>query len=203
MSLSSNFRNTDNRDKGNSVSRPIRNNNPYALINKSSKIDDWNGLAGDDNGFLTFKSKDFGTRAGLIVIYNGYIKQGLITPRSFISKYAPAFENDVDQYAKYLADSIGIGIDDPIEQCNWRKIALKIPQYESGDAGYINEDDLDRGLQLAKNHPAYPNLYPFFSKECGKKDYAGFNYRNLVVRVIVPILAIIVIALFIKLLIKK
>ena len=163
---------TDNRNLTGS-SLPIRTNNPFALKDAGES---WEGLAGTENGFYVFESKEYGTRAGLIVLYNGYIKQNLLTPYNIFQKYAPASDNnDVENYAIYIADKLGNGgdanqgINTGIQRCQWRDVARWIPVYESGENDYYNYEELDKGLELVKSHPSYDEIYSFFSENCPNK----------------------------------
>jgi hypothetical protein len=81
------------------LTRGMRNNNPFNLRFSFSK---WQGLVGkDDKGFCIFDSLEHGVRAGIINLRNGYFNQKL-TIQLLVSKYAPAFENNVQNYVSHL-----------------------------------------------------------------------------------------------------
>lgn len=184
-------------DYRNKISAPLalRNNNPYALRYAG---EDWEGLSSREQnvGFYEFTNQDYGTRAGLITLYNGYIAQGLATPRQIISKYAPATDNnDVEAYAGYLAGKLGIGIDDGIQKSQFRDLARWIPVYEMGSTykPYFDYNSIDRGLELAKSHPYYADIYSFFGKtgKQGEIAKAGFDFKKLTTRLFIPLIVVI------------
>ncbi len=190
---------TDDRSRT-GASLPIRTNNPFAL---KSSGEAWNGLAGEENGFYVYESKEYGTRAGLIVLYNGYIQQNLLTPYTLFEKYAPQSDNnDVINYAIYIADKLGNaqepdqGINTPIQRCQWRDVARWIPIYESGDTDYYSYEDVDKGLELVASHPSYSEIYSFFSEECKRPNpidmiiaKAGIG-KGLFYKLYIPLIAI-------------
>ncbi len=186
-----------NNDYRSEISAPLafRNNNPYALRYSGES---WEGLSTRQqaSGFYEFVNQDYGTRAGLITLYNGYIKPGLATTRTIIEKYAPASDNnDVEAYAGYLAGKLGIGMDDPIQKNQFRELARWIPVYEMGSnySGYFDYDNIDRGLELAKTHPDYADIYSFFGTT-GKQGIiakAGFNFKKLTTRLFIPLIVVI------------
>lgn len=189
---------TDDRSRT-GASLAIRTNNPFAL---KSAGEAWNGLAGEENGFYVFESKEYGTRAGLIVLYNGYIQQNLLTPYLLFNKYAPESDgNDVINYAIYIADKLGNGsepdqgINTPIKRCQWRDVARWIPIYESGDTEYYSYEDVDKGLELVASHPSYSEIYSFFSEECKRPSKlewvkAKVGGDGLLYKLYLPIIAV-------------
>jgi hypothetical protein len=69
----------------------------------------WQGLADeeDDTGFCTFKSPEYGIRAGMLII-RSYAKRGINTVQGIISTWAPPSENDTDSYVAQVAAQLGV-----------------------------------------------------------------------------------------------
>ncbi len=109
--------------------RGMRNNNPF---NVRSTDDQWLGKIGvDDKGFCIFSALEYGIRAGLVNLYNGYFSKNLDL-RAIISKYAPASENDVEAYLNSIRKMTGIYSDIIPKSSEWLKIAWAIMKHEQG-----------------------------------------------------------------------
>lgn len=82
----------------------IRNNNPFNI--RYNKINKWKGLSGENKGFCTFVSMDYGLRAGIITLRNYVEKHHLHKVEEIIGRYAPNFENPTSNYIRYIRNSL-------------------------------------------------------------------------------------------------
>lgn len=82
------------------VTRGVRNNNPFNIKRTQTT---WKGESPDvtDGTFEQFKSIFFGVRAGIKLLLN-YVRNGYDTPTKIISRFAPASENDIANYLRFL-----------------------------------------------------------------------------------------------------
>jgi hypothetical protein len=77
-------------------SRGFRNNNPGNIRNTTI---DWKGeTKGDDKGFETFESVEYGIRAIFRLLKTYREKHGLRSIREIIYRFAPPNENNTDAY---------------------------------------------------------------------------------------------------------
>lgn len=81
--------------------RGIRNKNPF---NIKRSCNHWHGKIKrpTDNVFEQFTRMQYGIRAGVLLLRNGYLNKGFDTVKKIISRYAPACENNVDRYCDYI-----------------------------------------------------------------------------------------------------
>ncbi len=117
------------------IVRGIRNHNPMNLrITNTS----WNGkIKGDDKSFETFKSAEYGIRAGAKVLITYQKKYELNTVNQLINRFAPPIENDTNSYAQHIAANLGVGIDEPINvKDNLYILISSIIKHENGDNPY-------------------------------------------------------------------
>ena len=98
---------------GGRMTRGLRNNNP-------GNIEDGNfakslpGYKGSDGRFAIFETPEDGVNAG-VKLLESYAGRGVVTPAQVINRWAPPSDNNPTQaYAKYVADRLGIGVNDPI-----------------------------------------------------------------------------------------
>ena len=112
---------------GKNGTRATRNNNP-ANIEAGSFAKKMPGYVGSDGRFAVFGSPEAGRNAQ-IALLESYVGRGLDTPAKIANKWAPGSEkgNNPAAYAKSLANSIGIGVDDPVP-------ASALPQLASAQA---------------------------------------------------------------------
>lgn len=109
--------------------RGIRNKNPFNL---RLSYTEWQGqIEGKDKDFCVFKSMEYGLRAGLVNLYNGYFKEGL-TIRELINKYAPSSENDTESYIRRVSAMSGVDPGVVPDQDEWLSVASEILKYENG-----------------------------------------------------------------------
>lgn len=91
-----------------SFPRGIRNNNPLNILCSTT-----NNFEGDiskaGDAYCTFTSPIYGIRAGLIVLRNYVVRDGVKTVSAMISRWAPPTENPTDTYIVYVARRMGVG----------------------------------------------------------------------------------------------
>ncbi|BAE49269.1 hypothetical protein [Paramagnetospirillum magneticum] len=87
--------------------RGLKNRNPGNLrFNPAVK---WKGLTGQDNkGFCVFNSDEAGIRAAVIDLHTDYVRDHQCSVLALIAEYAPPVENDTKNYAKFVADRLGV-----------------------------------------------------------------------------------------------
>ena len=95
----------------NGLSLADRNYNP-GNIRRAGFI----GETGENKGYATYASPEFGLRA-MSRLSGTYANKGITTIRDFINRYAPPTDNNKnnENYAKMVADSLGVGVDDPVD----------------------------------------------------------------------------------------
>lgn len=134
--------------------RPQRNNNPFALLQKIPS--NWVGLAGkDDDGLLKFDTPMNGVRAGFINLYNRYFKQGLFTINQIAPVYTGLPPGKWEAYAQGLSSISGIprdrGLIGDLESTELKKLARAIERMEAGYQ-WVSNTDFENGFQLAKTY---------------------------------------------------
>ena len=87
-----------------------RNNNPLNLRPGQP----WEGMTGQDGGFVVFSSPVWGFRAA-VKVYIHYADRGLDTITKIISTWAPSSENDTAAYIASVCQSTGYGPDDVLK----------------------------------------------------------------------------------------
>lgn len=138
------------------MTKPIRNNNPFALIDETPSR--WIGLVKGSTGFLSFNSMVYGIRAGFINLVNAYLKRKLNTIEKIIPVYAPAGHgsNNPEKYITLLSKLSGIERDEIINsQEKLFKLGKAITRVESGSD--INEKDLQEGFAAAMAAIVWPS----------------------------------------------
>lgn len=88
------------------MNRPQRNHNP---LNIRRTKDIWRGQLSlqTDKSFVQFKDDLHGFRAAFIVLRN-YIRNGIRSLRSIITRWAPPSENGTESYIKFCSQRLGI-----------------------------------------------------------------------------------------------
>ena len=127
--------------------RGIRNNNPLNI----RVGNDWQGEAfvSRDPSFETFSHSKFGFRAGAKILRNYQSIHGLNTVREMIYRFAPKNENDSDNYARFVAKGIDVGLDEPINLGNDQLLAKMLHTMSIMEVGrYYSESDALKGVQL-------------------------------------------------------
>lgn len=124
----------------------IRNHNPMNLRYYPSI--NWDGqIEPDPDGYARFETVEMGIRAGVKNLVNGYFKKGINTPRTIISRYAPSHENPTDDYISFIANRMGIGIDESIQltRNNMLRLTQGIIYFENGSQPY-QMSTIERGV---------------------------------------------------------
>lgn len=97
--------------------RGLRNKNPGNL-RPLPNGEKWDGQIGVDNGaggpFVIFSSFYYGLRALARVLMNYQATYGLQTVREMINRWAPASENDTNQYVDLVAAAMGVDPDQAV-----------------------------------------------------------------------------------------
>ena len=93
--------------------RGERIHNPFN-IDKSHNA--WEGkIVGPDKRFESFSSPVYGIRAGVKLLRTYFEKYGLNTINKIFDRYAPPNENNTAEYKQFVANELGVDIDDPID----------------------------------------------------------------------------------------
>lgn len=110
-----------------------RNNNPGNLRPDGSK---WQGMTGEDGGFVQFDTPENGMRAARINLANQAKLHGIDTITGLIAKWAPASDNnDPAAYAQTVAKLTGLDPNAPLDFTDpavQDKILPAIAQVEGG-----------------------------------------------------------------------
>lgn len=87
--------------------RGIRNKNPFNIIRS---VNSWQGKLkySSDVKFEQFVSMDYGIRAGILLLLNGYCRKNFHTIPSIIAKFAPSSENETSKYIDFVVKNTGI-----------------------------------------------------------------------------------------------
>lgn len=162
--------------------RAIRNNNPMNIERGSSE---WRGrmprekmtaMQAAETRFEVFESPEYGIRAATIILRT-YMARGLDTPIEIISRWAPPSDNNpTAEYAKAVADALGVAVDDEIDTSDPQtllamfKAMIKI---EAGSQPYT-DDQIMGGILLALNpRPVAPPSNPVKDKVAGLARHAA------------------------------
>lgn len=148
------------------TTRGLRNCNP---MNLRHSVDKWQGAADvqADTEFVTFKSPEFGIRAGAKVLMS-YQKRGLDTVGEIISTFAPSTENDTNAYVQAVCNDCGVDSNDVLDMDNCEtmtKLVKAIIKHENGVQPYSDAVILD-GLRLAGIHDIAPT--PIMKQPAGQ-----------------------------------
>lgn len=118
--------------------RGLRNNNPFNI----RKGQQWQGeIVGKDVAFESFKSIEYGIRAGMKVIETYYSKHGLNTITEIINRFAPSSENNTTQYIAVVGRLTNWGVNEeifnasptaPSEREKLYALAYAITKHETG-----------------------------------------------------------------------
>lgn len=131
--------------------RGIRNHNPGNIRDTGTP---WEGIAGSDGEFEIFKNPWWGIRAMAKVLLNYQRKYGLETIGDLVSRWAPSHENPTNEYAVYVADSVGVGKNVKVNLADYetmRAMVESMIEFENGSQPYTWE--IDTGLILAGIEP--------------------------------------------------
>lgn len=135
--------------------RAFRNNNPgnirtgakwQGLMPRSQM----NALQAQETEFCVFMTPMWGFRA-LATIFHSYSREGHVTIREMISRFAPPAENDTEAYIDAVASYCGLSPDAVFDFSNSQSMASlchAVSVHEAG-AWMFKEDDLLHGVLAA------------------------------------------------------
>lgn len=148
---------------------PIRNNNPFSII--QPKPDAWQGLTPGSKDFLSFVSVKWGVRAGYINLVNGYFKKGLNTLSEILPRYAPASAgNNPEAYISMVEKFTGIPRNQEITKANEiYALGRAIERVEAGKS-WVDAEEWDAGWTLAI--PSVKSVWSFDVKKQTQKATA-------------------------------
>lgn len=119
---------------GGAAPRGIRNNNP-GNIEDGPFARSLPGYTGSDGRFATFSTPEAGVNAGAQLL-GSYARRGLTTPAEIINRWAPPSDNNPTQaYAQYVAQRLGIGVNDSIPEERRAEAFQAINEFENGTRG--------------------------------------------------------------------
>ncbi len=131
-------------------SRGLRNNNPGNFRPGIA----WLGAAGaDKDNYLIFSDVTYGLRAMALNLYNNYHLSGKRTLLSFITKYAPAADNNNPaHYAAAVGDEVGLGVDEDMkldaERVGRILRAMMNVELGQGYSAMISDEDITRSVNM-------------------------------------------------------
>lgn len=119
---------------GGAQPRGVRNNNP-GNIEDGPFARSLPGYKGSDGRFAIFETPQDGVNAGAQLL-GSYARRGVVTPAQVINRWAPPSDNNPTQaYAQYVAQRLGIGVDDPIPESRRAEAFQAINEFENGTRG--------------------------------------------------------------------
>lgn len=131
--------------------RGLRNNNPGNI--RRTGNDTWQGMSATqtDPAFVQFVDMEHGVRAVAITINTYMSHYGINTVRGIITRYAPSSENNTAAYINDVAQRMGVGPDDALDQSNIPALVDAICAHENGAAlwALVPKQTLIAGLSLA------------------------------------------------------
>jgi hypothetical protein len=153
--------------------RGIRNNNPGNIRWGAP----WQGLVPEaqrtDTDFCQFVAAAWGVRAIAVILITYQDKRrapdgsAIDTVDEFISRWAPAVENNTSAYVQAVASALGVGADDPTVDVHRYDTLLTLVRaiitHENGQApkgDWYAQEVYDEGLRLAGVVKARPRHLP-------------------------------------------
>ncbi len=125
----------------------LRNNNPGNL----RPGDNWQGMIGENGGFIQFKDISWGLRA-LAIDLNTKITNGFDTIALIIYRYAPPSENDTGAYINSVVSTTGISANQKLypNADTLKKLIRGIINVELGGsfAALITTADIQEGISM-------------------------------------------------------
>lgn len=111
--------------------RGLRNNNP-GNIEDGEFARSLPGYAGSDGRFAIFDTPEAGTQAKTRLL-GSYIQRGFDTPAKIINRWAPPSDNNpTADYAAYVAQRVGLGVNDRVTPDQIPALAQAIAEFENG-----------------------------------------------------------------------
>jgi len=125
----------------------LRNNNPGNI----RPGDAWQGMTGENGGFVVFQDISWGLRALGTDIANK-IREGYGTIRDLVTRYAPPSENNTGAYIAAVAADTGIDPDQALNQDvgTLHSLIRAIINHENGPSAssLISDQDIDQGISM-------------------------------------------------------
>ena len=108
----------------------INKNNPFNI--RYSSLNKWKGLLGNHKGFCEFEDLKFGIRAAATILMVSYRKRNVRSYRQIIFAYAPASENNTENYLSFICKTLQVKPDDvPNTVYQFARLLVRIAYYES------------------------------------------------------------------------
>ncbi len=131
--------------------RGVRANNPLNI--EISAANNWRGKVTPsvDKRFETFEDSKYGFRAGAVLLRNYQTRNGLYTLSGIINRFAPPNENKTSNYAKFVGDRVGVGVNDSIDLQDSETLARVLHAMATMEVGhgYYSLDDARKGVAIA------------------------------------------------------
>lgn len=119
--------------------RGVRNNNPGNVQRGGDK---WQGeIAGNDPRYASFSTPEAGIRAMGKTLLTYQDTHSLNSVEDFISRWAPATENDTQAYIASVSQSMGVRPDSPLnlrDQATLSKLVASMIKVENGKQPYTD-----------------------------------------------------------------
>lgn len=132
----------------------IKKHNPGNLV-KTSAL--WEGQVKSKGRFIAFEDEHHGLRALAIVLLRYESRHGLTSVEEIINRFAPAHENNTAKYATFVANHLGVSVQEDIEvQPHLILLMQAIVQYENGSQPYTDDQiywAVMDGLEYVRNNP--------------------------------------------------
>lgn len=134
--------------------RGVRNRNPLNI----RVGQDWQGevpeaLREGEKAFEVFESTAYGFRAGAVILRGYQTKYGLKTIQAMIHRWAPPSENDTNNYAKVVADRVGVAVDAVVDFNNYHIAFNMLKAMAHVECGMEFDDaDVNQGLAMVGIH---------------------------------------------------
>ncbi|MGF1747717.1 structural protein [Vibrio cionasavignyae] len=131
------------------LNRGIRNNNPLNIRISSNA---WVGKVtpSQDRAFETFSHSKYGFRAATRLVRNYQSLYGLDTLSGIVSRWAPAHENDTNNYTQFVAGKIGVSPNDTLNLGDDALMTRLVHAMSIMEVGhYYSMQDAAQGVALA------------------------------------------------------
>ena len=129
----------------------------YNPLNIRKTNIDWVGKTGNNAGFETFSSPEYGYRAAAKNLYTYNERDGLNTTRELISKWAPNTENDTEAYVQKVAKDLGVDPDADLGNLRnnpaLTKNLMKSMTEHEGPQNRFTDAHVENGIALANGKP--------------------------------------------------
>ncbi len=133
------------------VPRGLRNNNAGNIrLSKTRYLGEV--VPSTDKAFKQFKTPAWGYRA-IFVLLDSYSRKGFLTLRQMISRYAPASENNTENYIRYVAQNAVVSPEAPLDVNDRNVMVLVVAAISKMENGIAADmDDVVEGWELFIKH---------------------------------------------------